>query len=191
MEHMDADHPGERCDAAQGNAPGAFSPPLGTIAASGGVGGAGVQENAWSFLALARQLVDRGEPSLALQAVLAAIRSGGGEQAVFEILHQARELYRNRLQTDAAADELASLFAECAIAEAQGPVRSSNNPPLAPLHVGPSIPLDSEGRSFLAMSGRQQVMLDAFADGSSFVCLKCGGLVSTNRKDEHFAYWCS
>ncbi|XP_042452044.1 uncharacterized protein LOC122036707 isoform X2 [Zingiber officinale] len=120
-----------------------------------------------------------------------AIRSGGGEQAVFEILHRARELYRNRLQTDAAADELASLFAECAIAEAQGPARSSNNPPLAPLHVGPSIPLDSEGRSFLAMSGRQQVMLDAFADGSSFVCLKCGGLVSTNRKDEHFAYWCS
>ncbi|KAG6469722.1 hypothetical protein ZIOFF_070652 [Zingiber officinale] len=126
-----------------------------------------------------------------LDLVLAAIRSGGGEQAVFEILHRARELYRNRLQTDAAADELASLFAECAIAEAQGPVRSSNNPPLAPLHVGPSIPLDSEGRSFLAMSGRQQVMLDAFADGSSFVCLKCGGLVSTNRKDEHFAYWCS
>lgn len=109
---------------------------------------------------------------------------------MFETLHRARELYRNRLQTDAAADELASLFAECAIAEAQGPVRSSNNPPLVPLHVGPSIPLDSQGRSFLAMSGRQQVMLDAFADGSSFVCLKCGGLVSSHRKDEHFAYWC-
>lgn len=110
---------------------------------------------------------------------------------MFETLHRARELYRNQLQADAAADELASLFAECAIAEARGPVRSSGNPPLVPLHVGPSIPLDSEGRSILAMSGRQQVILDAFADGSSFVCLECGGLVSTHRKDEHFAYWCS
>nr|POF05097.1 hypothetical protein CFP56_05707 [Quercus suber] len=71
------------------------------------------------FLTLARQLIDQGKPSQALQAVIMAMRTKGGDEAVFQSLHRARELYRNRLQENAAADQLACLFAECAIAEAQ------------------------------------------------------------------------
>lgn len=121
-----------------------------------------------------------------LQVVM-AMKSEGGQQAVFETLHRARELYRSRLQANAAADELASLFAECAIAEAKP--AASNPPPSnmvrASLHLQ-----ESADNSILAMSGRKQIMLDAFADGSSFICLQCGGLVSNLRKDEHQAYWC-
>lgn len=117
-----------------------------------------------------------------------AMRTKGGDEAVFQSLHRARELYRNRLQENAAADQLACLFAECAIAEAQPlkiePSVTTTN------EGGPSISPDAHGTSILAESGRMQVVLDAFSDGSSFICLQCGGLVSNHRKDEHYAYWC-
>ncbi|KAG1363946.1 hypothetical protein COCNU_11G007730 [Cocos nucifera] len=216
-------------------------------------------QSAWSLLSLARQLIDQGKPSIALQTVhgvadegvkgancfpdeqaklsgmtrflsysdwrsgkqimaamrskggeqavfrtlnrarflsysdwrsgkqiMAAMRSKGGEQAVFRTLNRARELYKSKMQANAAVDELASLFAECAIAEAQ-PLRSDLPSPCAAV---PSILIDGNDTSILAMSGRKQIMLDAFADGSSFVCLRCGGLVSNLRKEEHLAYWC-
>ncbi|PON94238.1 hypothetical protein TorRG33x02_099760 [Trema orientale] len=144
----------------------------------------------WDLLTLARQLINQGKPSQALQALLEqvvmATRTGGGDEAVFRSLHRARELYRSRLQENAAADQLASLFAECAIAEAQ-PLKSelpSNN-------VGDSwVVPDAHGNSILAETGRMQIVLDAFSDGSSFICLQCGGLVSNHRRDEHYAYWC-
>ncbi|GMH04007.1 hypothetical protein Nepgr_005846 [Nepenthes gracilis] len=149
------------------------------------------------LLAWARQLVDLGKPSQALQAVVTAMRSIGGEEAVFQILQRARELYRNKLQASAEADQLASLFAECAIAEAQ-PMRTEASQlqsltlssPVPDTSLGPPLEVDSHGTSILAETGRMQIVLDAFCDGSSFICLKCGGLVSNHRKEEHYAYWC-
>lgn len=140
----------------------------------------------WSMLSRARALLEEGKPSLALQAVLLAIRSQGGEQALIQTLNRARELYTQRSQASPSVDELASLLAQCAIAEAQS---SNTNPPQAP-GSDPVMMLDSDEACVLAESGRKQIILDAFADGSSFICLKCGGLFSTSRKDEHLAYWC-
>ena len=114
------------------------------------------------------------------------MKTKGGDDAVFQTLNRASELYRNKLQASAAADELASLFAECAIAEAL-PLRTVQSEQYT---VGPSIEPDAHGTSILAESGRKQIVLDAFSDGSSFVCLQCGGLVSNHRKEEHYAYWC-
>lgn len=114
------------------------------------------------------------------------MRTRGGDEAVFHALHRARELYKSRLQENAAVDQLASLFAECAIAEARPleggqPLDNAGDQWIVP---------DAHGTSILAETGRTQVVLDAFSDGSSFICLKCGGLVSNHRKDEHDAYWC-
>ncbi|KAK3007340.1 hypothetical protein RJ639_016824 [Escallonia herrerae] len=138
------------------------------------------------LLALARQLIDQGQPSQALQAVVMATRTKGGDEAVIQALDRARELYRNKLQASTAADELASLFAECAIAEA---LPSSSEPAESSM-VDQSFESDACGTSILAETGRKQIMLDAFSDGSSFVCLQCGGLVSNHRRDEHYAFWC-
>ena len=118
--------------------------------------------------------------------VVMAMRTRGGDEAIFQSLHRARELYRNRLQANAAADQLACLFAECAIAE----VEPCNAEPSPHDVVSPSIAPDSNETSILAETGRRQIVLDAFSDGSSFICLQCGGLVSNHRKDEHYAYWC-
>ncbi|CAN6449551.1 unnamed protein product [Victoria cruziana] len=138
------------------------------------------------LLALAREFLQKGKPSHALQAVVMAVKSCGGDAAVLQTLDRARELYRNKMQANVVADELASLFAECVISEAQ-----PFTPAPLPFDTGGQTPIpDAEGHSILAKTGRKQIMLDAFADGSSFICLQCGGLVSNLRKDEHFAYWC-
>ncbi|GMY28715.1 hypothetical protein FCV25MIE_23957 [Fagus crenata] len=65
------------------------------------------------------------------------VRTKGGDEAVFQSLHRARELYRSRMQ-------------KCCYAH---------------------------GTSILAETGRAQVVLDAFSDGSSFICLQCGVLL--------------
>lgn len=116
------------------------------------------------------------------------MRTKGGEEAVFQSLHRARELYRSRQQENTAVGQLAALFAECAIAEAQ-PLNVAIEPPPCS-DVPPSVAADADGTSILAETGRMQIVLDAFSDGSSFICLQCGGLVSNHRKDEHYAYWC-
>ncbi|GAB2269609.1 hypothetical protein Dimus_004534 [Dionaea muscipula] len=150
-------------------------------------------------LTRARQLVDQGQPTQALQAIVIAMKIRGGDDAVYQNLQRARDLYRNKLQASADADQLASLFAECAIAEAQPATTraegtaavASSSPSLAPTVPAPEIEPDVVyGKSILAETGRKQIVLDVFADGSSFVCLECGGLVSVRRRNEHYAYWC-
>ncbi|XVF64105.1 hypothetical protein PTKIN_Ptkin09bG0140700 [Pterospermum kingtungense] len=118
--------------------------------------------------------------------VLMAVRTRGGDEAVFQSLYRAREVYRTRVQENTAVDKLASLFAECAIAEAEP--SKAESLPCTP--NGPSVASDAHGTSILAETGRMQIVLDAFSDGSSFICLQCGGLVSNHRKEEHYAYWC-
>ncbi|KAI3802409.1 hypothetical protein L1987_30541 [Smallanthus sonchifolius] len=146
-------------------------------------------EVARGLLTVARQLIDQGKPSEALQAVLTAMRAKGGEAAAFQALDRAKELYRNKIHETTADDELASLFAEFAIAESLHAIPeppSASNSTLGP----PSVEPDASGTSILAESGRKQIVLDAFSDGSSFVCQQCGGLVSNDHKDEHYAFWC-
>ncbi|KAL7117004.1 hypothetical protein ACP275_03G043500 [Erythranthe tilingii] len=149
-----------------------------------------------NWLLTARQLLHQGKPSQALQAVVMAMKIQGGEGSVAEALNRVREKYVNKIQTNAAADQLASLFAECAIAEATTTTPSFQQPQ-SPHYYNNNINNDininnNEGTtSILAESGRNQIVVDASSDGSSFVCLQCGGLVSNLRKDEHFAFWCS
>ncbi|CAH8361671.1 unnamed protein product [Eruca vesicaria subsp. sativa] len=144
--------------------------------------------SAKDLLSAARRLVDQGHPSQALQAVVMAMRTQGGDEAVLHILNRTRELYKRRIQETASIDQLASLFAECAITEAQ-PLETTSSTDL--FGTKERVTADAHGTSILEKNGRSQIMLDAFADGSSFICLKCGGLVSIHRRDEHYAYWCS
>ncbi|KAM7278487.1 hypothetical protein ACFE04_005621 [Oxalis oulophora] len=140
------------------------------------------------LLKLARQHIDQGHPSEALQAVVMASRTTGGDTSVFNALHRAREQYVKRLQQTSHVDHLASLFAQCAIAELQSSTTAAVAD-AAEFSANP-ISFDAQQTSILAETGRTQIVLDAFSDGSSFICLQCGGLVSNHRKDEHYAHWC-
>lgn len=116
-----------------------------------------------------------------------AMRAKGADDTAFQALNRVGEQFRNKIQASNAADELASLFAECAIAES---LPSSTPEPTQSIMASLSVEPDVQGNSILAETGRKQIMLDAFSDGSSFVCVKCGGLVSNHRRDEHYAFWC-
>ncbi|KAE8731327.1 P-loop containing nucleoside triphosphate hydrolases superfamily protein isoform 1 [Hibiscus syriacus] len=119
--------------------------------------------------------------------VVMALRTTGGDEAVFQSLYRAREVYLTRIRENTTVDRLASWFSECAIAEAQP--SKAEYLPCNP--NGPSVASDAHGTSILAEAGRMQIVLYAFSDGRSFICLQCGGLVSNHRKDEHYAYWCA
>lgn len=71
------------------------------------------------------------------------MKTRGGDEAVFQALNRAGQQYRNKLQGTAAANELASLFAECAIAEAM----PLNSVQFEQHMAGPSIVLDAHGTS--------------------------------------------
>ncbi|KAG0614545.1 hypothetical protein M758_6G185300 [Ceratodon purpureus] len=153
------------------------------------------REDIAAILSVARRHLQAGDPAAALQAVVAALRNIGGEQAVTAALRRARDVYENGIRVNEAADELTALFAQCAIA-----TLPPNDTPDAPeqMSIDTSAShvetVDASQRgvesSILAESGREQVVYDASADGSSFLCHQCGGVVSNSRRDEHFAYWC-
>lgn len=158
-----------------------------------------------SLLAMARQRISDGNPSLALQAVVIALRASGGERAVLQALGRAREMYSAKRQSNEAVDELSALFAECGLATDFAPRNVVVNARSEPPAVAPAKPSEVQevdmmehipgilqsSAPILAESGRLQVVMDASSDGSSFVCRQCGGLVSNQRRDEHFTFWCS
>ncbi|PIN26144.1 hypothetical protein CDL12_01099 [Handroanthus impetiginosus] len=160
-----------------------------------------------NLLAMARQLVDQGKPSQALQAVtfilflpspsylliillwlrvVMAMKIQGGDEAVAQVLNRARELYRNKTQALSMVDELASLFAECAIAKAMPMPSKQNNFKIKQM---PS-PLNHTVKrlQYLLRRAGSKSCSSVYSDGSSFICLQCGGLVNNHRKEEHHGF---
>ena len=45
--------------------------------------------------------------------------------------------------------------------------------------------------SLLSERGEEDILVDAFKDGSSVICQKCQALVPVLRIDAHRTYWCS
>jgi hypothetical protein len=132
--------------------------------------------------------------------VVLALRATGGERAVLQALGRAREIYEARRRSNEAVDELSALLAGCGLATEVAATSASNLRP-EPTVVAPATrDLDmtehrpgmyQSSAPILAESGRLQVVMDASSDGSSFVCVQCGVVVSNHRRDEHFAFWCS
>ena len=44
--------------------------------------------------------------------------------------------------------------------------------------------------AILQSQGKSQILIDAFEDGSSFICKRCGALVKMQRKVQHETVWC-
>jgi hypothetical protein len=104
----------------------------------------------------------------ALRLVTEVLRAQGGETAVFAALRAARENHQ-RVQMSA---------------ERPGPGWVLAVP------SGTAQELKT-GDALLAASGRERVILDAAADGSSTMCPACGALVGRERWQAHVQNWCS
>ena len=104
----------------------------------------------------------------ALRLVTEVLRAQGGETAVFAALRAARENHQ-RVQMSA---------------ERPGPGWVLAVP------SGTAQELKTND-ALLAASGRERVILDAAADGSSTMCPACGALVGRERWHAHVQNWCS
>ena len=130
---------------------------------------AGSQSTA-EALRLAQQRATDGTPEgtfEALRLVTDVLRAQGGEQAVFSALRTARE---NQQRVQMAAE------------------RPGQNWVLA-VPNGTAEELKTQD-AVLAASGRERVILDAAADGSSTMCPACGALVGRSRWHAHAEIWC-
>jgi hypothetical protein len=130
---------------------------------------AGSQSTA-EALRLAQERATDGTPEgtfEALRLVTDVLRAQGGEQAVFAALRTARE---NQQRVQMAAE------------------RPGQNWVLA-VPNGTAEELKTQD-AVLAASGRERVILDAAADGSSTMCPACGALVGRSRWHAHAEFWC-
>ncbi|GJP49066.1 hypothetical protein CLOM_g8333 [Closterium sp. NIES-68] len=90
------------------------------------------------MLQLARQRVDEGQPSAALQLIITVLRAQGGEAAVLSALTRARAMHHDRQQLQQGADDITALLARCAIgtADVAVPAGSGQMIPGGPMERG-------------------------------------------------------
>ncbi|KAL0366218.1 UNVERIFIED_CONTAM: hypothetical protein Sradi_3511900 [Sesamum radiatum] len=144
-----------------------------------------------NLLAMARQLVDQGKPSRALQAVVFALIENRLNATAVKML----VVMAMKIQGGDEAQALGGVVTETRFKLVLR-LMSRRRCLLSVQLMRPCIFFnmvtlcDAQTNSILAETGRKQIMLDAFSDESSFICLQCGGLVSNHRKEEHCAFWC-
>lgn len=117
------------------------------------------------LLTITRSNIADSNPEQALAALLHAVRITRGEGAIIDVLNQARE------RATAEIDQQILLESH------QHAKRISEEL--------------MRQDTFLSERGDEDILKDAFEDGSSLVCVKCGGLVAKVRWESHIKMWCS
>mmetsp|Transcript_28801 Transcript_28801/g.27584 ORF Transcript_28801/g.27584 Transcript_28801/m.27584 type:complete len:161 (-) Transcript_28801:692-1174(-) len=118
------------------------------------------------LLEVTKSKISEGSKDDALATLLHAIRLSSGEDSIIRILDQAKKKAEEdaTMQDQEAADCLS--YATNAIEKIQ------------------------EEDCFLSQRGEEDILKDAFQDGSSLICQKCGGLVKAERWEAHSDSWC-
>jgi hypothetical protein len=117
------------------------------------------------LLSLSRDQISDGKPMEALSSVVHAIVLTQGEGALVEVLEAAKR----RADRD---HDIMSI--QSALEEAHEMSRR----------------LVADDTTILSERGEQSILKEAFEDGSSVVCTKCGSLIPRSRSEEHCKYWC-
>jgi hypothetical protein len=116
------------------------------------------------LLTISRSEIADNKPHEALAALLHAVRLTRGESAIFDILSEAKIR---------ASEEMDAREAESSIEKA----RQITNMLL-------------QQNTMLFERGEEEILKDAFEDGSSVVCTRCHGLVARVRWEAHNTLWC-
>lgn len=109
------------------------------------------------------EIADR-NPHQALAALLHAVRLTRGESAIFDVLDEAKR----RCSATLDAHSVEQNYAQAR--------RISE--------------MLMEQDTLLSERGDELILKDAFEDGSSLLCTKCGGLVAKVRWESHSQFWC-
>ncbi len=116
------------------------------------------------LLDISREKIAQGNGEEALAAVLHAVRLTQGEDAIMDVLSEAKRRSEERFEAEV----------EKQLNVARGMCRDL---------------LRQE--TILMETGSEDILRQAFEDGSSVVCRKCGALVSVARWEVHRDVWCS
>lgn len=115
------------------------------------------------LIQISREKLTAGKTLDAFSAILQAIKLTRGENAIMEILENAKK--KVVLCDELTSDNLDEAFET-------------------------SIALQLQN-TFLRDQGNEDILKDAFEDGSSVVCRQCGGLISVARWSAHKEFWCT
>ena len=121
---------------------------------------AGEEEAIKQLLAITRQQIADGNGKEALENVIRAIIKNSGEASVMRILGEANK--RAKLEKEKEIRIMIQKTCEELVNQ----------------------------ESFLLEMGDEDILIDAFKDGSSVVCQKCKGLISVERAEAHATLWC-
>eukprot|EP00727_Mastigamoeba_balamuthi_P004342 m51a1_g13906 hypothetical protein (181) ;mRNA; r:760744-761616 len=152
-----------------------------------------MEDQTRSELMRAHQLVRDGRPTQALEIVLNLLRQryNGDERQVFRAISLAKERYADNAEAEKLSEEM-KVLSLCR----DSLLSARNNAEPTPSSVPPQViealcSLKDGSRALLAHHGREQILGDALADGSSVVCRRCGELISADRTEQHTRFWCT
>lgn len=117
------------------------------------------------LLSITRTELADNNPQQALAALLHVIRLTRGEDAILEVLENAKVKASKEIDESMLTENL----------------NEARRISLLLL----------EQDTILSERDEQDILKDAFEDGSSLFCVKCGDLVSRLRWEAHQQYWCS
>ncbi len=118
------------------------------------------QQTIQELLTLSRQQIAEGRGKEALENVIRAIIANSGEGSVIRILDAANEQAKYEKEK-----EIRLQIQKCC-----NDLRN--------------------GDSLLCEYGDEDILIDAFQDGSSVICQRCQGLISVERAEAHSKRWC-
>jgi hypothetical protein len=118
------------------------------------------QTSIQELLSLSRQQIAEGRGKEALENVIRAIIANSGEASVIRILDAANEQAKREKER-----EIREMIRRCC-----DDLRN--------------------GDSLLCETGDEDILIDAFQDGSSVICQRCQGLISVERAEAHSKRWC-
>jgi hypothetical protein len=116
-----------------------------------------------NLLRQCRTEIGGGNGMEALSLVLSALRINHSEEEIMQIMSVAKEKGEFERQHSEAPIDIATRLCQLLV----------------------------EQDTLLAEQGMEDILVDAFQDGSSAICQRCGGLVPRDRMDAHSKYWCS
>lgn len=157
-------------------------------------------------LGVARHYIAEGNTTAALQVVFEALRSTFGEGAVHSAAARVEShlsqlhLQPQQASAQSAADQLADILTGCRITDMQAAAHGQSNWQYESLDLQmQQLQLQGQLGSQQQCQSQQPLLQElrgmnlaepGTMDDSSFVCQRCGGIVSKSRQAAHQQLWC-
>lgn len=136
-----------------------------------------------------------GDAARSLQFVVQALRLVDGDEAILPVLQRSLEAFHKSQEKQSSLAQLSKLFADISLsAEQRLSSREQSSAALTCTSHTPATACTSSAQNYA--SGSMDIDEECIYNGASssvhdYVCSRCGGVVSSARKEQHDTYWCT